>query len=326
MTKINVGVIGAGYWGKKIAFEYNQLSKKDSLVSLHSVCDLSDDNLSICKAKQNISHVTKCYRDVLSSPEIDAVHICTPNETHYELCRAALAAKKHVLVEKPMTERFGEALKLVDLAKSNNRVLSVGHIFRFNKAIQKIQSLVQNNFFGDLFWLKLQWTALMPLMNGRDIINDLAPHPFDILNFILGRWPSKITCKAKAYRNKDFEETAYIIAEFEDNLMANIELNWLSPGKVRELSIMGSKRFAKVDCLTQEVKVFEDGHFYDLPVQSNNTIGAELNYFIRCIQENAVPKRNGSQKNNGLMGAKVVKLLEVSRESMKEARTKRIDW
>jgi UDP-N-acetylglucosamine 3-dehydrogenase len=326
MTKINVGVIGAGYWGKKVVSEYNLLSKKDSLVSLHSVCDLLDDNLAICKAKQNVSHVTKYYDDVISSPEVDAVHICTPNETHYELCKAALDAKKHVLVEKPITQNFSEALKLVDLANSNNRVLSVGHIFRFNNAIDKVQSLVQNNFFGDLFWLKLEWATLTPIMTGRDIINDLAPHPFDILNYILGKWPSKITCKAKAYRNKDFEETAYIIAEFEDNLMANIELNWLSPGKVRELSIMGSKRFAKIDCLTQEVKVFEDDHFYDLPVQSNNTIGAELDYFIRCIQKGSIPKSNGSHQNNGLMGAKVVKLLEVSRQSMKEARTKTIDW
>jgi len=326
MSKINIGVIGAGYWGKKIASEYNQLSKKDSRVSLHSVCDLLEDNLIFCKAKQNASHVTKCYNDVLSSSEIDAIHVCTPNETHYELCRAALDAKKHVLVEKPMTEHFGEALKLVDLANANKRVLSVGHIFRFNKAIEKVQSLVQNNFFGDLFWVKLQWTNLMPIMNGRDIINDLAPHPFDILNFILGTWPSKITCKAKAYRNKDFEETAYIIAEFEDNLMANIELNWLSPGKVRELSIMGSKRFAKINCLTQEIKVFEDGQFYDLPVQSNNTIEAELEYFIRCIQGNNVSKDNPSHENNGLMGANVVRLLEVTRQSLKEARTKRIEW
>ena len=326
MSKVNVGVIGAGYWGKKIAFEYNQLAKKDSLVSLHSVCDLLDDNLAICKAKQNIPNVTRSYDDILSSPEINAVHICTPNETHYKLCKAALDANKHVLVEKPLTQHFGDALKLVDLANSNNRVLSVGHIFRFNNAIDKVQRLVQDNFFGDLYWLKLQWTALMPIMNGRDIINDLAPHPFDILNYVLGKWPSKITCKAKAYRNKDFEETAYIIAEFEDNLMANIELNWLSPGKVRELSIMGSKRFAKIDCLTQEIKVFEDDHFYDLPVQNNNTIGAELDYFVRCIQKNPVPKTNGCHQNNGLMGARVVKLLEVSRESMKEARTKHIDW
>lgn len=326
MSRINVGVIGAGYWGKKIVSEYSQLSKKDPLVSLRSVCDLSEDNLDFCKAKQNVPYVTKYYNELLSSPEINAVHICTPNETHYELCRAALVANKHVLIEKPMTQHSGEALKLVDLANANNRVLSVGHIFRFNKAIEKVQSLVQNNFFGNLFWLKLQWTTLMPLMNGRDIINDLAPHPFDILNFILGTWPSKITCKAKAYRRKNFEETAYIIAEFENNVMANIELNWLSPGKVRELSIMGSKRFAKIDCLTQEIKVFENDHFYDLPVQSNNTIETELEYFIQCIQRNNVPKNKHSHQNNGLLGANVVRLLEVARESMKEARTKRVDW
>ena len=326
MSKINVGVIGAGYWGKKIVAEYNQLAKRDPLVNLHAVCDLSDENLTFCKAKENVSYVTKYFDDVLESKEIDAIHVCTPNETHYELCRAALSAKKHVLVEKPMTQHSGEARKLVDIANTNNRVLSVGHIFRFNKAIETIQNLVQNDFFGDLYWIKLQWATLTPIMNGRDIINDLAPHPFDILNYVLGKWPTKITCKAKAYRNKDFEETAYIIAEFDNNLMANIELNWLSPGKVRELSIMGSKRFAKIDCLTQEIEVFEDDEWRDVPVERNNTIGTELEYFIRCIQGNKVPVKNVSHENNGVMGANVVRLLEVTRESMKEARTKRIDW
>lgn len=325
MSKLNIGVIGAGYWGKKIVSEYNSLAKKDPSVNLHSVCDLSDANLMFCKAKENVPHVTKCFDDILSSPEIDALHVCTPNETHYDLCSSALAAKKHVLVEKPMTKSSNEAINLVDLAIANDRVLSVGHIFRFNKAIETVQSLVQNDFFGDLFWMKLQWATLMPPMYGRDIINDLAPHPFDILNFVLDKWPSKLTCKAKAYRTKDSEETAYIIAEFNNNLMANIELNWLSPGKVRDLSIMGSKRFAKVDCLTQKITVFEGEKVYDIPVERNNTIGTELEYFVHCIQTNSFPNKI-CHENNGIMGANIVKLLEVARKSMKAARTTSVDW
>lgn len=326
MRKMNVAVIGVGYWGKKIVSEYAQLAKRNSGVSLHSVCDLSKDNLKFCEGKYDVPYVTKYRKEVIASPEIDAVNICTPNETHFEICREALEAGKHVLVEKPMTLNSGEAYKLVDLARAKNLVLSVGHIFRFNRALEKVRSLVEDRFFGDLFWLKLQWTTLMPPVQDRDIITDLAPHPFDILNFLLDMWPSKITCKAKAYRREKLEETAHIIVEFKNNVMANIELSWLTPGKTREVSVMGSKRFAKIDCLTQEIKAFENGHFYNIPVERNNTIEAELEHFIGCIRNTHASNSIYLNQNNGLLGAKVVRLLELARRSVEEERTERVLW
>lgn len=326
MRKMNVAVIGVGYWGKKIVSEYAQLAKRNSGVSLHSVCDLSKDNLKFCEGKYDVPYVTKYRKEVIASPEIDAVNICTPNETHFEICREALEAGKHVLVEKPMTLNSGEAYKLVDLARAKNLVLSVGHIFRFNRALEKVRSLVEDRFFGDLFWLKLQWTTLMPPVQDRDIITDLAPHPFDILNFLLDMWPSKITCKAKAYRREKLEETAHIIAEFKNNVMANIELSWLTPGKTREVSVMGSKRFAKIDCLTQEIKAFENGQFYNIPVERNNTIEAELEHFIGCIRNTHASNSIYLNQNNGLLGAKVVRLLELARRSVEEERTERVLW
>ena len=326
MRKMNVAVIGAGYWGKKIVSEYAQLAKSNSGVSLHSVCDLSKENLALCELSFHVPFVTEHHKEVIACPEIDAVHICTPNASHYEICKEALEAGKHVLVEKPMSLNSSEALRLVDLAHAKNRVLSVGHIFRFNKALEKVRSLVEDRFFGDLFWLKLQWTTLMPPMEGRDIITDLAPHPFDILNFLLGTWPMKITCKAKAYRREKLEEIAYIIAEFKNNITANIELSWLTPGKTREVSVMGSKRFVKIDCLTQEVTAFENGNFYNISIERNNTIEAELTHFLKCIQDNHASKTEYSNKNGGLLGAKIVKLLEAARKSVEEERTELVKW
>jgi len=325
MRKLNVAVIGVGYWGKKVVSEYAQLAKRNASVSLHSVCDLSEENLKYCKGNYDVPYVTKYHKEVIASPEIDAVHICTPNETHYEICREALDAGKHVLVEKPMTLNSGEAFKLVDLAHAKRRILSVGHIFRFNKALRKVRSLVEDRFFGDLFWFKLQWTTLMPPMDGRDIITDLAPHPFDILNFLLDEWPLKITCKAKAYRREKLEETAHIIAEFKNNVMANVELSWLAPGKTREVSVVGSKRFAKIDCLKQEIKAFENGHFNNIPVERNNTIETELEHFIECIRNNHVLNNGYVNQNSGFLGANVVRLLEVARRSVEDERTERVE-
>ena len=326
MRKMNVAVIGAGYWGKKIVSEYAQLAKSNSGVSLHSVCDLSKENLTLCELSFHVPFVTTHHKEIVACPEIDAVHICTPNASHYEICKEALEAGKHVLVEKPMSLNSSEALRLVDLAHAKNRVLSVGHIFRFNKALEKVRSLVEDRFFGDLFWLKLKWTTLIPPIEGRDIITDLAPHPFDILNYLLGTWPMKITCKAKAYRREKLEEIAYIIAEFQNNIIANIELSWLTPGKTREVSIMGSKRFVKVDCLTQEVTAFENGDSYTIPVERNNTIEAELKHFLMCIQNNYASKNEYSNQNGGLLGANIVRLLEVSRRSIELERTELVEW
>jgi len=324
MRKINIGVVGVGYWGKKIVHEYVQLGKQNSLVDLHAVCDLLEDNLKYCE-NYAIPNMAKYHKEVMFSPDVDAVNVCTPNETHYQICREALEAGKHVLVEKPMTLSSAEAYELVGLAHKQNLVLSVGHIFRFNNALRMIRDLIKNGFFGDVFYLELRWTTLMPPIEGRDIITDLAPHPFDILHFLLGEWPLKITCKAKAYRREKLEEMAYIVAEFRNNVVAHVELSWLLPEKTREVCVMGSKRFASIDCLSQGVKVFENNGFRDVYVKRNNTIEEELEHFVYCVQNNSVVNNSYLNENSGLLGAHVVRLLEIARKSVEEEKTESVD-
>lgn len=325
MDKMNVAVIGVGYWGKKIVSEYASMSKTDPNVNLLGVCDVFNDNLKFCKEKYSVPYLASKPDDIFNNNEIDAVHICTPSVTHYDICKEALNHGKHVTVEKPMTLDSLQAIKLVDLAHEKNLVLSVGHIFRFDAAIEKVKSLVEENWFGDLYWMKLTWTALMPPMVGRDIITDLAPHPFDILNFLTNDWPSKVTCVAKGYREGQKEETAHITSEFKSNLMAHIEVSWLHPEKIREVQIMGSNRFAKVDCITQKIAAYENDHFYDVPVVQSNTINSELSHFVRCIREGRACNDKFLNKNNGLVGANVVKLLEITRFAMEKGRTQEVE-
>lgn len=317
MREVNVAVIGAGYWGKKVVYEYVQLARKRPDVKLLAVCDLLDENLEYCRRRFGVPCLTKDYKEVLLNHEINAVDICTPNETHFEICKAALEAGKHVLLEKPMTLDPKQAHELVDLARSKNLVLSVGHIYRFNNALKKIRSLIRQNFFGDIFHLRLQWTTYVPPLRNRDVLTDLMPHPFDILNFLLDSWPSRITCRAKAYRRKELEEIAYVLAEFPSGVMGHIEISWLLPGKVREVSVMGSEKFARIDCLNQRISVYDNdnGNFFDLEVKANNTIESELFHFIDCVQ-NGLDPINGCEK-----GAKIVEMVEFARRSLKEGRT-----
>ncbi len=316
--QINLAVIGAGYWGRKVIEEYTHLAEVDSAFDLVQVCDLKEENLHYCKSALQLdpSVLNSDYETVLKDSDIDAVHVCTPNETHYRIGMRALVEGKSVLLEKPMAIVPSDAWGLCEVAESKHLCLQVGHIYRFNNALKRVRNLVARGYFGDLYYLKLQWTTWMPSPLGRDIIFDLGPHPVDIMHFLLGKWPVKVGCTGKSYRRPSLEEVAYFNLDFGDQLMAHVELSWLEPGKVRELSIMGSKRAAKVDCLRQTIEVFEDhgGEHFSLLVPENNTIFDEVQHFVSSIRD------ENNHKNPGTVGAGNVSVLESLKRSLQKER------
>ncbi len=313
--QLKIGVIGAGRWGKKHIDEYSKM--KD--VDLIWVSDLSKENLNKCKTQYGIENVSTDYNDVLSS-EVDALSICTSNETHFEVCKDALIAGKHVLVEKPLTLQSKKAYKLVDIAKQSKKILAVGHLFRFNSAICEVKRLVENKFFGDLFYLRFQWTIQwMPEIypdKQLDIIVDMMPHLYDIMNYLTGIWPKKITCFGKDFIKKGLEDTAFIICEFPNNIMSHSEISWTLPEKVREVNIIGSKACAKIQAVSQEITIFEGSNEgRKLNIKENNTLGDELRHFIDAVKNNTIVS------NDGKIGAKTVELVEATRKSLKLGKT-----
>jgi UDP-N-acetylglucosamine 3-dehydrogenase len=323
-SSVNIGVIGAGYWGKKVISEYLALAKEDPRVSLFRVCDVQEQNLRCCSEAFQIpkEQLLSSYTELLDLGDVDAVHICTPNETHHEICKEALMAGKHVLLEKPMTLSPQQAFELKDLAKKEDLGLQVGYIFRFNNALREVRKLIADNFFGDLYYLRLQWTTLMLPTPKRDIIYDLGAHPVDIVNFLLDMWPSKVVCKARAYTRESLPEVAYAMAELDTRIIANIELSWLQPGKERRVDIVGSKRSATIDCLNQNIEIFgnREKNRYKINVQRNNTILTELKHFVDHISE------NGESVNSGHVGPMNVLVLENLKKAMMEDRTIKIDY
>jgi UDP-N-acetylglucosamine 3-dehydrogenase len=322
--RVNIAVIGAGYWGKKVIEEYLHLSKKDEKVDLAFVCDVDPDNLRYCAEELGITKekLTQDYGEALSSGNIDAVHICTPNDTHYQICKQSLEAGKHALLEKPMALHAKDAWELVSAAEDRGLILQVGHIFRFNNALKATRDLISTNYLGELYYMKLQWTTHAPSPFNRDIIFDLGPHPLDILHYLLNRWPEKVTCKAKAYRRESLEELAYFTMEFDDRLLAHVELSWLEPRKTRELVVIGSERTATVDCLSQRVEIYANcnGGRFKIDVASNNTILDEVGHFAHSIRIN----KNG--RNPGSIGAENVAVLESLRRSLATGGTVRVDF
>jgi predicted dehydrogenase len=314
VIKIKVGVIGAGRWGKKHVDEYSQMKDVELWVS-----DILEENLKVCQEKYNVKNVTTDYNDVLSS-DVEAVSICSSNKTHYKICKDSLLAGKHVFVEKPITEKAKDAYELVDIAKEQGKILAVGHIYRYNNAINEVKKLFETGFFGDLYYLRLQWTIqwMIELYPDKqlDIIMDMMPHMYDIMNHITGLWPKKITCFGKAFMKKDLEDTAFIMCEFPNNIITHTEISWTLPERVRQVDVIGRKASAKIKALSQEVTVFEGSNEgRKLDITENNTLGDELTQFLEAA------KTGSSLSNNGLIGAKTVELVEKTYESLKKQAT-----
>ena len=315
MIKIKVGVIGAGRWGQKHIEEYLNIKGVD----LSWVCDISEENLKSCKEKFKIKNTSKDYFDVLDS-DAEAISVCTSNETHYKICKDGLNAGKNVIVEKPLTVNFREAYELVDIAKNQKKILAVGHLFRYNNAINHVKKLINENYFGDLFYLRLQWTIqwLIEIYPDKklDIIFDMMPHMYDIMNYLTGLWPKSITCLGKAFMKKEFEDTAYIICEFPKNIMTHTEISWTLPEKVRQVDIIGRKATAKINVLPQNIEIFEKSNEgKKVSIKPNNTLNDELKSFIDAI------KTGETLVNDGLVGAKTVELTLKTRESLQKNKT-----
>jgi UDP-N-acetylglucosamine 3-dehydrogenase len=311
---VRVAVIGAGYWGKKLVYEYMSAQCNRGNVKLAGVCDISPTALAFCKDKFSVKDelLTDSAEDLIGDSKISAVHIATPNQTHCTLAKMALEAGKDVLVEKPMTLDSREAYELVDLAASRELVLHVGHIFRFNSALNKAREILSRGSIGKIFYARIQWTDSQYFPD-RDIIFDLGPHPIDVLNQLLDSWPTQVSGFARAYRNsKDHHEIAYGIAEFDNEIFAHIELSWLHPRKVREASIVGSEGGLIVDCLHQRLSLHSAGSTTEVPVLANNTIEAEIGWFADCIGRRCL------DVESGLIGARTVEVLEAMRKSMWE--------
>jgi predicted dehydrogenase len=179
-----------------VAREYYSLFNEDKIESL-MLCDLDKSNLvGFNRSIKTCTQIEDLFH------KVDAIHVCTPNITHFEIAKKALTGGINVLVEKPMTIDHRQAYELIEFAASKNLILQVGHIFRFSNVIRKIRDLFQNGLFGEPYYFLCTWTHQMPYTFGVDILWDLLPHPLDILNFVIKKWPSTFVGFGRAYRRK----------------------------------------------------------------------------------------------------------------------------
>jgi predicted dehydrogenase len=321
MTPLRIAVIGSGYWGRKVIREILEIGRSTGQIELHSVVDSSPASLAQCQQEFGAGIDYRLdYQDLVLDPSLSGVHIASPNGTHFDIASRFLRAGKNILVEKPLTLKTVESYELVRLAAENKCVLSVGHIHRFNNGVRELRRAIAEGKIGEPYYVDFRWTGFMNPQLQREVITDLAPHPFDICNYALDSWPEKISCKGRGYRTKQNEEVAFITGEHKNGLMAHIEVSWLDRDKRREVTIVGSNGMAFLDCMSQKLFVEDSSGRREIPVLPSNTIASEIIHFADCIR-NSRDSTTYSNHSDGMLGARVVSLLEASRESMFQDRT-----
>jgi predicted dehydrogenase len=324
---VRIGVIGYGYWGPNIV--RNLHGQKHAQVGM--VCDKSSTALGRArKAYPGIQTVSDPL-ELLRSPDIDAVAVITPVWTHYELAKMALENGKHVFIEKPFTSNSAQAEELIELAARKNLTIMVDHTFLFTGAVRKIRELTESGALGDLYYYDSLRVNLGLFQHDVSVIWDLAPHDLSIMDHIIKAEPQAIVATGEKHLN-GVEDVAYITIYFPRNIIAHINVNWLSPVKIRTTLIGGQKKMVVWNDVVADEKVrvydkgvqissgegirdlmvsYRSGDMWAPQLEQLEALHVEMNYFADCIVNNKVPF------NDGHAGLRIVRMLEAAEQSIR---------
>ncbi|MCK4224160.1 MAG: Gfo/Idh/MocA family oxidoreductase [candidate division Zixibacteria bacterium] len=326
---INVGVIGYGYWGPNMV--RNFYANKDAKVAC--VCDLSKKRLSLVESTYPSVKTTTDHKEIMKDTSIDAVVISTPVSAHFPLAQEALESGKHVLLEKPMTSTVEESEKLVELAEKKKKTLMVDHTFLYTGAVRKMKELVQNGELGDIYYFDSVRVNLGLFQHDVNVIWDLAPHDFSIMDFLLQKDPEMVSAVGVCHLG-DLENMAYVTVQYPGNLIGHLHVNWLAPVKVRTTLIGGTKKMVVYDDTepSEKIKIYDKGvsysekkeDVYQMLVQyrSGDMLAPKLEptEALKLVSKEFTDSINENRKplTDGVAGLRVVKLLQAANQSIKE--------
>jgi len=325
---IRVGVIGYGYWGPNVVRNLHGLEN----VCVAVVCDKSPAALArVRKIYPGIATTTEA-NDVLRSPDIDAVAVITPVWTHYELAKTALENGKHVFVEKPLTSSAAQAEDLIEIAARKKLTIMVDHTFLFTGAVRKIRELTEKGVLGNLYYYDSLRVNLGLFQHDVSVIWDLAPHDLSIMDHLIKKEPEAIVATGEKHLN-GVEDVAFMTIHFPDSVIAHINVNWLSPVKIRTTLIGGQKRMVVWNDLVADEKVrvydkgvqisngegirdllvsYRSGDMWAPQIEQTEALRVELSYFADCIMNDETPF------NDGQAGLRVVRMLEAAECSIRK--------
>jgi predicted dehydrogenase len=328
MSRLRVAVVGCGYWGQNLIRNFTDLAD----VEVSVVCDFNLNALARTKRRYPAVELKHDLRQVLNDSRIDAVVIATPGSTHYPFARQALRARKHVLVEKPMATSTEQVLELMELADTHNRILMVDHTFVYTSAVREIRALITAGELGDLMYFDSVRISLGLVQSDINVIWDLAPHDFSIMDYLCNEDPIAISAVGAKHLDCPFENIAYVNAYFCSKMIAHCHLNWLAPVKVRKTLVGGTRKMIVYDDLetAQKVRVYDKGIMINHALERREQILAGYRDgdmvapnldtcealhlvardFVDSIRQDRLPISDGHA------GYRVVRLLEAAQRSM----------
>ncbi len=325
----NVAVIGCGYWGPNLVRNFRGLSD----VTMSVICD---------KSRERLGHVGKLYPEVettvdvkrvFDDPLIDMVAIATPVFTHFALASECLKKGKHVFVEKPLASSAAECKEMIRLAEEKSLVLMVGHTFVYTQTVRKIKEIVDSGEIGDVMYVSCRRLNLGLFQKDINVAWDLAPHDLSIILYLLNKKPVSVNCQGKAHVSPTVEDVTNISLTFPNGGFAMIQSSWIDPRKVREITIVGTKKMIVYDDTEplEKIKIYDKHvqapphydtfaefqysyHYGDILspfVREAEPLKIECQHFVDCVDKKARPDSSGYE------GLTVVQILEAATESLK---------
>jgi predicted dehydrogenase len=325
---IRVGVIGYGYWGPNIVRNFHEQGH----TRVEILCDKSLEALGRAKRDYPSIELTTDPCAILKSRSIDAVAVITPVWTHYEIAKAALENGKHVFVEKPFASTSTQASELIELAARKNLKIMVDHTFLFTGAVRKIRELKESGALGDLYYYDSLRVNLGLFQHDVSVIWDLAPHDLSIMDHLIAGDPEAIVATGQKHLN-GVEDVAFLTIYFPNNVIAHINVNWLSPVKIRTTLIGGEKKMLVWDDLLADEKIrvydrgvkidstakvrellvnYRSGDMWAPQIEHVEALRVELDYFADCVLNDKTPF------NDGEAGWRVVRMLEAADRSIQK--------
>jgi predicted dehydrogenase len=328
---MNIGIIGIGYWGPNLVRNFYNNPKCEKL----KVSDLRPGRLEyIGNLFPDISTTTDSS-SLLEDRDIDAIVVATPVNTHRSIAIEALKNDKHVFIEKPLTDNYDDACEVVEFARTQKKVLAVGHIFQFAPSVTAIKNFIDEDKSGELFHFSSQRINLGPPHASIDAIWDLAPHDLSILLYLFGENPVKVNAFGESRWWNGIADNAHIFMEFPSKRTAHIHVSWLSSNKTRKIMLFCSKgNFEYDETMSDEEKVVFYDKGIDNRVNQKESEKKKLQYGVGEVTKLSLPEgeplalevdtfldsiRNSAEPiNNGEIGKEVVRILEIASRAMKE--------
>ncbi|MCR4293543.1 MAG: Gfo/Idh/MocA family oxidoreductase [Candidatus Kuenenia sp.] len=330
MKSLRMAVVGLGYWGPNLARNISSCNETD----LFYLCDSNPARLKKIGAMYPAAKLTQSLTEIINDDEVEAVAIATPVDTHFELARACIERKKHVLLEKPMTRTVSEAEILIELAEKHGVVLMVDHTFNYTSGVKKIKEIVSSGALGDILYWDSVRINLGLFQHDVNVVWDLAPHDLSIMDYVIDARPVSVQTVGLAHYSDKIENIAYMTLRFDRGMIAHFHFNWLAPVKIRTTLIGGSKKMIVYNDMepSEKLKVYDKGvdvaaskdgvykalvqyrtgDMYAPQLENVEALNVEIEHLADVVRNKVRPVSGADS------GLRVVRMLEAAQKSIEQ--------